>query len=211
MPPQHYPVHNSALTNGKLMLGGPFEMQDSLQNENLRLLTSPQRHTQIPDSHQNPYFDFDQDNRHFMTTEQVHGQIEEVDRMGNRKLQSTQGVRNKRKAVTMADDVNVAPQPDFGKRLDQTGGQFAIVDPRNSQIQRQADSIVKICITDPKPNDISGPKSVRGRKRSKTAVGNSRKGHENEQNPEVKDENQICNQISEVANGNDTARELSPM
>jgi len=120
-------------------------------------------------------------------------------------------VRNKKKAVTMADGVVVVPQPNFGKRLDESAGQFAIVDPRNSQIQRQADSIVKICITDPKFNDISGPKSVRGRKRTKGAVGNSRKGHENEQNPEIRDDNQICNQISEVANGNDTARELSPM
>lgn len=146
-----------------------------------------------------------------MMSEQVYGQFDEVDRMGSRQLQSTQGVRNKRKAVTMAEGVVVAPQPDFGKRLDQRAGQFAIVDPRNSQVQRQADSIVKICITDPKFNDISGPKSVRGRKRTKNAVGNSKRGHENEQNPEVKDENQICNQISEVANGNDTARELSPM
>ena len=122
-------------------------------------------------------------------SEQVYGQLDEVDRMGSRQLQSTQGVRNKRKAVTMAEGVVVAPQPDFGKRLDQRAGQFAIVDPRNSQVQRQADSIVKICITDPKLNDISGPKSVRGRKRTKNAVGNSKRGHENEQNPEVKDEN----------------------
>ena len=102
------------------------------------------------------FFDFDnhQINK-FMMSEQVQPHFEDPanPKAGGRKLQSTQAMRNKKKTVTVSNDVVILPnQTKFTERLAEGEGNFAIADLgancRESET-RLADSIVKICLKDP--------------------------------------------------------------
>ena len=88
-------------------------------------------------------------------SEQVHPHFEDPanPKAGGRKLQSTQAMRNKKKTVTVSNNVVILQnQTKFSERLAEGVGNFAIADLgancRGSEMPL-ADSIVKICLKDP--------------------------------------------------------------